>query len=111
MLFQGGMQAGHRYQQPIDLTSIVTSFKDMLARKKLNPPTINVCETKVQNDTIGKHHMYKVKGTDHLGEFEVYRRYKQFYLLRNVLHSRFLGLYVPPIPEKKAMGNTDEMFV
>ena len=50
-------------------------------------------------------------GCDHLGDFEVYRRYKQFDLLRNVLHSRFLGLYVPPIPEKKALGNTDEAFV
>ena len=55
--------------------------------------------------------MYKVKGVDYLGEIEISRRYKQFYQLRNVLHSRFLGLYVPPIPEKKAVGNTDEMFV
>jgi sorting nexin-1/2 len=83
----------------------------MLSRKKHNPPTIDVCESKIQNDTIGKHHLYKVKGVDHLGDFEVYRRYKQFDLLRNVLHSRFLGLYVPPLPEKKAMGNTDDAFV
>ncbi len=93
------------------MTSVVTSFKDMLSRKKHNQPTIDVCESKVQNDTIGKHHLYKVKGVDHLGDFEVYRRYKQFDLLRNVLHSRFLGLYVPPLPEKKSIGNTEDAFV
>jgi sorting nexin-1/2 len=79
--------------------------------KKHAPPCIDVLESKVQNDTIGKHHLYRVKGSDHLGEFDVYRRYKQFYILRNVLHSRFMGLYVPPIPEKKALGNTDDVFV
>jgi hypothetical protein len=95
----------------MQMTSIVSSFKDLMQRKKYNPPVIDVTESKLQNDTIGKHHLYKVKGVDHQGDFEVFRRYKQFYLLRNVLHSRFLGLYVPPIPEKKAMGNTDDAFV
>ena len=80
-------------------------------RKKHSPPQIEVCDPKVQNDTIGKHHLYKVRGSDHLGEFEVYRRYKQFHLLRQVLFNRFMGLYVPPIPEKKAMGNTEEFFI
>jgi sorting nexin-1/2 len=55
--------------------------------------------------------VFKVRGKDHLGEFEVFRRFKQFDLLRKVLFARFLGLYVPPIPEKKAMGNTDNFFV
>ena len=55
--------------------------------------------------------MYKIRGSDHLGEFEVFRRYKQFHLLRNVLFSRFMGLYVPPIPEKKSIGNTEDHFV
>ena len=107
------MQAagGLRFQQPIELTGVVSSFKDLIARKKHNPPTIDVCETKLQNDTIGKHHVYRVKGTDYLGEFDIFRRYKHFYLLRNVFHTRFMGLYVPPIPEKKAVGNTEEMFV
>jgi hypothetical protein len=83
----------------------------MMANKKHAPPSFEVCEPKVQNDTIGKHHLYKIKGSDHLGEVEVYRRYKQFHLLRNVLFHRFMGLYVPPIPEKKAMGNTEDHFV
>ena len=32
-------------------------------------------------------------------------------MLRKVLFARFLGLYVPPIPEKKATGNTEAPFV
>ena len=113
LLFQGAMmnQNAMKYQQPIQVTSIVSSFKDLMKLKKHSPPNIDVLESKVQNDTIGKHHLYRVKGNDHNGEFDVYRRYKQFDLLRNVLHSRFMGLYVPPIPEKKALGNTDDIFV
>jgi sorting nexin-1/2 len=55
--------------------------------------------------------LYKVRGRDHQGEFEVLRRFKQFDMLRKVLFARFLGLYVPPIPEKKATGNTEAPFV
>lgn len=83
----------------------------MVARRKYPPPTIEVCEPQLKADTIGKHHIFKVKGRDHQGDFEVMRRFKQFDLLRNVLFARFLGLYVPPIPEKKAMGKTDAFFV
>jgi hypothetical protein len=36
-----------------------------------------------------------------MGDVEVFRRFRHFHELREVLFSRFLGLYVPPIPEKK----------
>jgi hypothetical protein len=45
------------------------------------------------------------------GEFEILRRFREFDTLRKTLYSRFLGLYVPPIPEKKAMGKTEGLFV
>jgi hypothetical protein len=35
---------------------VVASFKDLMERKKHSPPQIEVCDPKVQNDTIGKHH-------------------------------------------------------
>ena len=38
---------------------------------------------------------------DNEGTFEVFRRFKEFDLLRNVLATRFPGLYVPPVPRKK----------
>jgi sorting nexin-1/2 len=83
----------------------------LIANKKLSPPELEVCDPQLKADTIGKHHLYKVKGRDHQGEFEVFRRFKQFDLLRRTLFSRFLGLYVPSLPEKKAMGKTDQFFV
>jgi hypothetical protein len=55
--------------------------------------------------------VYKVKGRDHLGEIELLRRFREFDTLRKTFYSRFLGLYVPPIPEKKAMGKTEGLFV
>jgi hypothetical protein len=44
-----------------------------------------------------------VIGHDANGGFDIYRRFKHFFLLRDVLHKRFLGLYIPPIPEKKKL--------
>jgi sorting nexin-1/2 len=43
----------------------------------------------------------RVKGAD----FEITRRYSDFEALRKSLKERFIGLYVPPIPGKKAVGN------
>jgi hypothetical protein len=58
----------------------------------------------MKTKTLGKNfHVYKVAGKDHLGPIEAYRRYKEFDILRKVLYTRFLGLYVPPLPEKKSV--------
>lgn len=65
--------------------------------RKYEPPEVDVCEPVIKSG----HHVYKVRGRDHCGEFEALRRFREFDLLRKVLYSRFLGLYVPPIPEKK----------
>ena len=35
------------------------------------------------------------------------RRYKEFYQLHKILHDRWPGFYIPPIPRKKAYGNMD----
>lgn len=47
--------------------------------------------------------MYKVRGSDAAGQVEVFRRFSNFFELREVLYTRFLGLYVPPISEKKSV--------
>jgi sorting nexin-1/2 len=61
---------------------------------------------------IGKSYIvYTVVGQDSIGRFEIQRRYKEFYLLRQVLLQRHPGLYVPPIPPKRRRGNTDQTFV
>lgn len=56
--------------------------------------TVNVLSLNLYNSS---------QGMDNEGQFEVFRRYKEFHLLRNVLVQRFPGLYVPPIPPKKTM--------
>jgi hypothetical protein len=48
-----------------------------------------------------KHHAYRLRGSDHYGEVEVFRRFKEFDKLRVIFTDRFPGLFVPPLPEKK----------
>ena len=55
--------------------------------------------------------VYTITGQDNDGTFEVFRRYKEFNIFRNVLITRFPGLYVPPIPPKKAMDKSDKRLV
>ena len=54
---------------------------------------------------------YQVCGSDKLGNFEGRRRYNEFYVLRSILATRWVGLFVPALPPKKAMGNKDVKFI
>lgn len=53
---------------------------------------------------VDDHIKYTVKGIDRQGEFEVLRRYKEFYTLRKALNDRWPGIYIPAIPEKKVLN-------
>ena len=44
---------------------------------------------------------YHIQGGDNLGEFLIARRFKEFLLFREVLFSRYPGLYIPPMPSKQ----------
>ena len=57
------------------------------------------------------HVVYKLKGTDKLGDFDIQRRYNEFYVLRGVLVKRYPAFYIPPVPPKKAFGNKEEKYV
>jgi hypothetical protein len=48
-----------------------------------------------------KHHAYRLRGSDHYGEIEIFRRYKEFDKQRAVFVDRYPGLYIPPLPPKK----------
>jgi len=52
-----------------------------------------------------------ISGTDKLGAFEIRRRFNDFYVLREGLRKKFPGVYIPPIPEKKAIGNKEDRIV
>jgi len=55
--------------------------------------------------------VYVVKGRDSTGEFEVKRRFNEFFLLQDCLTKRWPGILLPMLPPKKAMGNKDIVFL
>jgi len=59
----------------------------------------------------GDYIQYTVFGTDKGGKFEIVRRYSDFLVLRTTFLDRFPGLYIPPLPKKKTMGNQKVSFV
>ena len=54
---------------------------------------------------------YKIEGNYDSRNFSVERRYKEFILFRKHLLNNFPGMFVPPIPPKKAFGNLEEGFI
>lgn len=62
---------------------------------------MSVRVTEPQTDSVKGFVTYLVSGTDELGTFEIRRRYNDFFYLRESLHKKWPGIYIPPIPEKK----------
>ena len=60
---------------------------------------------------MGNHVTYTVKGIDNDGEFSGSRRYNDFNSLRKALITRWPGIYFPPIPPKRKVGNKEIHFV
>ena len=54
---------------------------------------------------------YEVIGYDMKGEFQVRKRYSDFYMLRDQLREKWPGFYIPAIPPKKAIGNMETGFI
>ena len=59
----------------------------------------------------GDYIQYTVFGFDKLGKFEIFRRYSDFAVLRELFVERWPGLYIPPLPGKRKVGNTKVEFV
>lgn len=57
------------------------------------------------------HITYTVAGVDSEGPFEQQRRFREFFALKNTLVSRWPGIYIPALPEKKIVGNKDQNFI
>lgn len=69
----------------------------------------NVCVTEFLKQ--GGHHVYKIQGNYKGADFDITRRYREFYALRATLRKRWIGFYVPGIPPKKPIGNKEESLV
>lgn len=65
----------------------------------------------VSDPVKGNHVTYTVKGYDEDGPFEGAKRYNDFFNLRAAILTRWPGIYVPPIPPKKAVGNKEDRFL
>eukprot|EP00461_Guttulinopsis_vulgaris_P001995 UN01996 len=70
----------------------------------VNPPQL------VSSRLFGSHHVYPIVSEPATTEL-VSRRYSEFEWLYNQLQSAFPGIFVPPIPPKKAFNNQDESFI
>jgi hypothetical protein len=55
---------------------------------------------------ISSHVSYLIKGKN-LKENSLERRYREFDALHNVLIQKWPGIYIPPIPKKQIINNTD----
>ena len=51
---------------------------------------------------------YTVAGVDEDGNFKIMRRFKEFHALSTQLRTRWPGIYIPAMPEKKLMNLKNE---
>lgn len=98
-------------QQSNDSHDSVDMVFPHLTKKLLIHEEDNDSPFSVTHPVKGSHVSYTVKGIDDDGPFEGSRRYNDFYFLRNALVSRWPGVYFPPIPPKKKVGNKEHKFL
>jgi len=72
---------------------------------------ITVGEPEMRGGTFRSYHVYKIQTVPSSGVDHVFRRFRDFVWLRAILVKSFPGLFVPPLPPKKYMGNTEKEFV
>ena len=86
---------------------------DAAIKKQLTGIVVKVDNPQMKDGgTFGKNYtVYDVTGSDRNGSFNVKRRYNEFNELRKKLVENWPGFFIPPIPEKKATGNTNPEFV
>jgi hypothetical protein len=66
---------------------------------------------KVEKGIKSNYTCYHIDGADSLGPIDCLRRFNEFILLREMLYSRYPGIYIPPIPNKKMKGKLDDELV
>lgn len=71
------------------------------------PINITVGDPIVKDSGFSKHTTYNIRGEDKNGQFDVFRRYSDFYELRETLLRKWPGCYIPPIPEKMLASGND----
>lgn len=73
----------------------------------MDQPQITVSDPIIKDSGFSKFTTYNIKGQDQAGAFDTYRRYSDFFELREALVRKWPGCYIPPIPEKQLAGGND----
>jgi len=76
---------------------------------ELNDRDLYVCDPIEKKDKFGSHIEYTLKGK--LIENNIIRRYKEFDAFRAKLNEIYLGLYIPSLPHKQIIGETNKEVV
>ena len=58
-----------------------------------------------------KYTVYRILGSDHSGEIDIFRRFSDFDTFRNILIGRWPGIYIPSIPPKQQIKKTEAKLV
>lgn len=85
--------------------------QDPLESEKRREIEIEISDPVEKENKLKKYTVYTVKGVDQEGNFWVYRRYSDFHLLRQKMVSRWPGVFIASVPEKKAVGNMSPFFI
>lgn len=79
--------------------------KSEMRRVEVRPPEMR------GSNPFNKHHVYQIaSGTEKESDF-VFRRYSDFFWLRDVLAKMYPAVFLPPLPPKKAVGSQNSYFV
>ena len=87
-------ESGHKLAPPTMASFASVSLEGSSAMRE--EVVIQITET-----SMGKHVTYGIKGEDRSGVFEIYRRYSDFFALREYFVHRWPGVFIPPVPPKK----------
>lgn len=70
---------------------------------------ITVCGHLQKGSGLTKYTVYLIKGEDCNGVIEVYRRFNEFFELREAMKARWPGCFIPAVPDKNAFKNDEQL--
>ena len=60
--------------------------------------TLEIVNSELKKGGYKSHIVYSIHGIDNIGKIDIIRRDSEFYLLREMLFSRYPGILIPPMP-------------
>lgn len=101
------MEESHEVSQEGKDTFQLSNVLDEMVESPIQLQVVNLSLV----DDLNAYVLFDLEATDPSGSYKVQRRYRDFFSLRQILSKNWPGLFIPPIPPKKAVGNLDLDFV